>query len=428
LEFCGEATGIAQKLGLKTKLADLYYLVGLSYWFLGGLKTESLHSYKKGLDVLEDQEDTLQKALLCQQIGRVHVLTGEPEIGLDWVRRSIEIASKLGANWVLSHAYQTLALGLPLKEKDSIINYLEQAFNLAKKYGLDDPSRDVLGRAYDNLSENYSAIRGDYRRSMELLLEGIENAKRAVDLHFQAYLRGALALYAYLPLGEWEKCEKAAHEAIRLGRELGELYLIMPYNSLVFIACAKGELQKATELLNYILPIALKSEWPEFFVRSYLVEAAIRLAQNEFDEAEESLVGAFEYRKRGNTVTQAMMIDIAFGLVNVNLKKGNLEKASEYYQALRQMATVLDEKWAYAYERWAKGLIAEAQGDMDSAVGTLTECVELWKGVQRPYDLAKALMDLARVLQKVGNKQEAEQHFDEAKKISERLGIPSLKS
>lgn len=425
VRFCGEAVETAQRLGLKTELADLHALLGLSYFLVGNAKKEALESYLKGLEVLADSEDTLQKALLLQQIGRVYVLTGEPEVGLDWLKRSIEMASKLGAHWVLAHAYQTLALSRPLKEKTSIISYLEQAFDLANEHWLDDPGRDVFGRAYDNLVANLSAVKGEYRRSLDLVLKGIDYAKKAGSPHFQAWLGGDLAFYAYLPLGEWDACERVARETISLGRELGaELYLIESYNALAFMACGRGELQKARELVNYILPIAVKSEWPEFFVRSYQAAASIHLAQNELDEAQQYLLRAFEYRAKGNTVTQAAMLEIAFGLVTVTLKRGEVDKASAYYQELVRMASELDEKWGYAIERWARGLIAEAQGNATEGMKSLRESVELWKTVERRYDLALTHMDLGRMSEKVGNNSEAEQNFNAASGIFELLRIP----
>ncbi len=424
LRFCGEAIEIAERLGLKTRVAELYGLVGISYWSLGLSKKDALESILRGLKTLEDMEDTLQEAVLTQQIARVYAYTGEPGIGSNWVKKSIEVASKLGTHEVLAHAYLTLASTLPLKEKDSVFRYLEDALNLSLKHNLGD----AACRAYLNLATIYSTVKGDYRRSIDVFLKGIDYAKKVGNLTYETWLQTQLTFYTYLPMGEWERCQRSALETIRIGRELAEVYVIFPLNALALIAVARGEHHEAKEFLNEAINLALKSEWPMFLVPSYQVAAAIHLAQDELDEAGQKLLTAFEYRTKVNA-PWTPLLEVAFGLVTVSLKTGRLDKASAYYQELQQMASELDEPWGRAFEHWARGLIAEGQGGLEEAISRLKGCVELWKTVGRPYDLARAHVDLGRVLEKADIREEAEHNFNAAKKIFSQLRIPeSIKS
>lgn len=422
LRFCGEAIELAEKLGLKTRLADLYGLLGVSYWFLGNSKKDALDSYLKGLKVLEHLEDTVQEAVLCQQVARVYVLTGESAVGSGWVRKAIEIASKLGAHEVLAHAYQTLAISLSLKEKELMITYLEDSLKLALEHSLADPAC----RAYNNLAGTVCEVKGDYRRAIDVWLKGIDYAKKVGYLNYEVWLQKELVFYGFLRIGEWEKCEKIAQETIRIGRELGELYLIEPYNALAFIAIARGDLRRAREFLNESLPLAIKSEWPQFLVPGYWLAGELNLALNELDEAEENLLKALEYKTKAEGSVATFFLGVGFALVTFNVKKGRLDEASAYYQQIQQMASELDESWGWAFERWARGLIAEAQGNLAESIRWLQECVRLWGAVERPYDLGKARLDLSRVMEKAGNKVEAQQHFDDAQRIFDRLGIPTL--
>lgn len=419
LRFCGEAIEIAERLGLKTRLGELYGLVGTSYWFLGNSKKDALDGFLQGLKVLEHMEDTLQEAVLCQQIARVYVLTGESTLASNWIKRAIEIASKLGAHEVLAHAYQTLALSLSLKEKELMISYLEDSLKLALEHSLADPAC----RAYNNLAGTVCEVKGHYRRAIEIWLKGIDYAKKVGYLNYEVWLQKELVFYGFLRIGEWEKCEKIAQETIRIGRELGELYLIEPYNALTFIAIARGDLPRAREFLNESLPLAVKSEWPQFLVPAYLLEAELDLALNELDKAEENLLKAFEYRTKAEGSVATFFLDVGFALVTFNVKKGRLDEASAYYQELQQMASELDENCGWAFERWARGLIAESQGNLAESIKWLQECVRLWGAVERPYDLGKARLDLSRVMEKAGNKVEAQQNFEDAQRIFDRLGI-----
>ncbi len=422
LRFCGEAIDVAERLGSKTRLAELYGLMGMSHWQLGNSKRDALDSLLKGLRVLEDMKDTPQEAVLCQQMARIYILTGEPAIGTGWATKAIEIASKIGAQEVLAHAYQSLAQSLPYKQKESILRYLEVALNLA----LDQKLHDPAVRAFINLGATYSDLKGDYKLAEDFFLRGIDYAKKTGNLHYETWLRGELVEKVYLPTGKWERCQRAALETTSLGKELGELFIIYPYIALGFIAIARGEVDRAKEFLNEAIHRDLKSEWPQFIVPSYRLVAAIHLTQNEFDEAEENLLKAFEYSRKAGAILNPWP-EIGFELASLSISKGRLDKASDYYQQLLQIASELDERWAGALERWAKGLIAEAQGDTEEATKSLAESVEIWRTIERPYELARAQTDLARLLRKVGLNSEADKNFEDATKLFDRLGIPGPK-
>ncbi len=423
LRFSAEAIEIAQRIGAKTRLADLYGLVGISWLFLGNSKKDALESILNGLKVLEDMENTLQEAVLSQQIARVYVLTGEPSRASDWAKRAIDIALKLGAQEVLSHAYNTLAMAPPLKEKDSAFTYMEDALNIA----LGNNLAEAACRAYNNLASIYSSVKGDHRRAADLLLKGIDYAKGVGYLNYEAWMRGSL-IDELRRMGEWEKCERIAHEEITIAKELGELYLVEPYRSLAVITALRGESQKATEFANEALAIAVKSQQPQFIVTCYLVVATIHAKENNTDEAERNLLAAYDYRRQTGGAGSEFpdILQATFELVKLNVNKGRLEKAAEYYRELHHMTSELDERWGWALERWGKGLVAESRGEVGEAIRSLKECVEFWKTEERPYDLARAQMDLGRVLEKAGINSEAEQNFNSARKLFDRLGIPTV--
>ncbi len=113
-----------------------------------------------------------------------------------------------------------------------------------------------------------------------------------------------------------------------------------------------------------------------------------------------------------------------FMLVVVSLKKGAVERSDSFFQELCKMASVLDENWGFAYSKWAEGLIAEEKGDIGNSLSSLGECIDRWKKVERPYELARAYRDLARVQEKAGMRTEAKESLSAAQRIFAQLKIP----
>ncbi len=50
------------------------------------------------------------------------------------------------------------------------------------------------------------------------------------------------------------------------------------------------------------------------------------------------------------------------------LKKGDLNKASAYFQELQQWASEFGTDWAHSFELWTKGLVAETKGNVETAL------------------------------------------------------------
>ena len=83
-----------------------------------------------------------------------------------------------------------------------------------------------------------------------------------------------------------------------------------------------------------------------------------------------------------------------------------------------------DENWGVAYGKWAEGLIAEVGGDIVNSLSYLEECVDRWRKVERPYELARANRDLARVQEKAGMKAASRESLSAGQKIFSQLRIP----
>lgn len=65
----------------------------------------------------------------------------------------------------------------------------------------------------------YSVIRGDYTKAEEYENKAIGSSRKIGFRNYETYAQGGLALYAYLPSGQWDRALEAANISLRLASE-----------------------------------------------------------------------------------------------------------------------------------------------------------------------------------------------------------------
>ena len=413
VSYYRNAVVMAAHLKQNRKIAQLYSKLGYAHWFFGNDKQGALENYKEGLRVLEEEQDTAEEATICQGIARLLVNTGEVDTGLEWCQKAIEIARKLSAHEVLAQALQTLAIGLPTNQKNKadIFRYLEDSLSISTEHGLEDPAC----RAHVNLGSDYYHIKADYAKAKETYSKGIEYSRKIGYLNYEAFLGAELALYAYIPLGEWDKALEVANHSLRIGSEIGELHIPKSLIPLAVANLLKGNVDRAEEYLSRAYPLAEKSQWAEIIYYCCWALGKLYIKKNNLEKAEQHLI-------RGLQVGWAPPVEIYFELVNVYCTRGDLEKAQEFYQRIRSGAEELDEKWVYAFERWAYGLLASVSEDWNEAKEALKRSSELWSELKHPYHYAQTVLELGNALAKSGDVEGARKWVEDARGVFTQLG------
>ncbi len=418
VKYYKSALEIARRAREKRGIADIYSRLGIAYWFLGNDKQGALESYQEGLRALTGDNGTLEEARISQYIARLLVNTGDPKSGLTWCEKSIEIARSLNANEILAQGLQTLAIGLPptRDNKSEIIRLLEESLSISLEHQLED----ATCRAYVNLGSMYHHIHSDYVRSKEAYLKGVEYAKKIGYLNYESWLEAEFAHYAYLPLGEWEQAIETASHSLRIATDLGsELHTAKSLTPLASANLLRGNIARAEEYLGKAYPLAEKSQWTEIIYYCCLALGQLHLKKNDFPKAE-------RYLSRGSEMALEMgfppPFEIHFELVNLYTIEGDLEKARDFHGKLKSEAAKLDEKWGYAYERWAYGIIASEEKDWSEAKRAFKASAEIWRELKHPYNSAKTTLAYGDALSKSGNQSEGAELIAEARQTFSRLG------
>ncbi len=418
VKYYNEAITVAQQAKKKREIADVCSSLGYAYWLLDNNKRRALESYQAGLKALAGDDGTLEEATICQDIARLLVNTGDQKSGLTWCERSIQVARNLDAHEVLAQGLQTRAIGLPptRENKAEIIHLLEESLSISVEHQLEDANC----RAYVNLGSMYHHLYSDNVRSKEAYLKGLELAKKVGYLNYESFLEAELALYAYLPLGEWDKAIETASHSLRIALELGsELHTAKSLTPLAVANLYRGNIMRAEEYLAKAYPLAEKSQWTEIIYFCCLALGELHLRKSDFPEAARYLLRGQEVSLKEGFPPP---FQIHFDLVNLYSIEGDMEKARDFHAKLKSGAEKLDEKWGYAYERWAHGLIAFKEKGWNEAEEALRKSADMWKDLKHPYNNARTTLAYGQALAESGDQSKKRKLLDEAKQTFSRLG------
>jgi tetratricopeptide (TPR) repeat protein len=413
-----EALSLSTRLKQNPKTVEIYSDLGHVAWYNESDKQSAISYFREGLKASKQGEETSERAAILQDAGRLLIITREPEEGHAMCEEALRIARKVGAFPVQSHAIQSLALGLKRdrEHKDEILKYLEEALKLALDHELVDPA----SRAFHNLGCQYAFVRANYAKAEEILERGAEYARKNFALNYEAIIEAELATYAYLPIGKWGKAIESANHSYRVASEYGfKVGFSKSLMALGIVDLFHGNLDRAEEYLNQAHPLTQNIRITEW---TYLCDWALgklHLEKRQFEKAENYLLSAAEVGLHGAYISTHESL---FELVKLYLSTGNSVKTDETYQKLRYAAEELDEPWAYAYERWAGGLVAKAKADLKGAAEALQQSNELWTKLGHRYNTALTNLELGRIFHESGDQKKSAIHFDKAKTVFTELG------
>ncbi len=172
------------------------------------------------------------------------------------------------------------------------------------------------------------------------------------------------------------------------------------------------------EHLKTAYSLAERSRLVERIYPSCWALGKLYLEKGDLAKAEEFLLKGLNSGSRWGW--SSATLGVLAELVRVNCLKGELDKARGFFERMRFEAGRLGEKWGYAYESWALGLLASAGKDYAPAAEAFEKSSGLWKELNHPYHHAQTLLDLALALESAGGK--AGDRVQEATKILSHLG------
>jgi adenylate cyclase len=305
LEPAGDRVGAARMLRK----------IGALHWD-GGDRDRAGACFARGLELLGEHGDPIERAYLFQEMGRLAFRAGDNTGAVDWAERALAEATHeeeatseperaREAAVMRAQAYNTLGVALArLGRLTEAVEQIERSIGLAEE-------RDLLQaacRGYTNLGVLYSSL--NPQRSIETCLRGLETAKKVGDLGFQSRLYANLAV-AYCALTD--RCEaegiEAAQTAIDLDRRLGLLdHLAVPLIVLGQIHQCHGEHAEAFAMYEEALGLAEQVGEPQLLFPCYDGLATLYLDTGNQRLAESYLAKAQGVCERAGVEPDSLMV------------------------------------------------------------------------------------------------------------------------
>jgi DNA-binding CsgD family transcriptional regulator/tetratricopeptide (TPR) repeat protein len=145
--------------------------------------------------------------------------------------------------------------------------------------------------------------------------------------------------------------------------------------------------------------------------------ALLRLAQGRNDAACAAI-----RRLTGATSDRVRRASILPAHLEIMLACGDLAEARRARDELRELAHVFDTDVLRAVVAQADGAIALAEGHAQAAIEPLRSALELWQGLDAPYDAARVRVLVGRACRALGDDEAAGLELQAAKCVFERLG------
>ena len=233
---------------------------------------------------------------------------------------------------------------------------------------------------------------------------------------------GALEFQA----GHWTQAETVLRESLRLYHELGAASgEALALQRLGTLMTARGRLDEAMALLEEGVIVAGRASMrAHCLTRLYSSMTRNRLMAGEIEAAAHYLaLGLAMSERHGHCATcHALLYPVA---VSVQIAQGNFSQAEDSCQLLEKAAQEYQSQAWLAMACQARGELAAAQGDFESAMTGYDQAVQAFKSTGNQYDAAYCLMAMAEIRRKRKAPEDvkrAKAETTEAKRMLEGLG------
>lgn len=232
---------------------------------------------------------------------------------------------------------------------------------------------------------------------------------------------GALEFQA----GHWIEAESVLRESVKMYHEIGTASgEALALQRLGTLLTARGQLDEAMALFDEGVIVAERAIMrAHCLTRLYASMTRNRLMAGETDAAEHYLAFGLAMSERHGhcTTCHALLFPAA---VSVHLARGALSSAEEFCRQLEDAARQYQSRAWIAMARQARGELAAAHNDFETALTCYEEASQAFKAIGNEYEAAHCLAAMAEIRRKrksPGDATVARSEAAEAGLILERL-------
>ncbi|MGH3078319.1 MAG: ATP-binding protein [Gaiellaceae bacterium] len=393
-----------EDIGLTHPAARVTAQLGILIWQQEGDIERAIVEMERSLAVLADDEHDADLAMLAVQLSRPLLFAGRLDEALERNELALTIAEALKLPDVLSHGLNTKAIVLMTRGRHEEAELLlRHSLETALAHDRLEPAL----RAYINLV-SVMATWDRYRDALELARAGVELARRVGDRSGEHVLRTWCAGMLQV-LGRWD--EALAEEAL--------LDTDSPW-PLFYLAWARLERGERAEVGRRVSAVKDVLDWNEVQDRAAFraFEAHVAVADGKLREAltlaEDALGDRRELGIREVPFPLTAALDAAFAL-------SDLAKVDELLAIIEELPPgdlTPDLRGVGARFSARRAALKE---DPETASAGFVAAADIYRGIERPFDVAVVQLEHAEWLASTGRIDEAQPLLDETRGIFGRL-------
>jgi DNA-binding CsgD family transcriptional regulator len=384
-------------------------------WSIGKIKFEGedtrvgLEYFRRALE--ETGDDELLRARILESLSFPAVKQEGFRAGREYARQAVELAEKVGDKATLARALAQLGFLAFMCDEGVQTELFERAVALEDELGGLDLDYGPTARYARALFDS-----GVYDRARPLLerlcQRGRESGDAAVNMPF------FLLANIEIETGEWANAEEHAREsyevAVQTGREAAEPRGLF---TLARLEASRGDSESARAHAEQALVMTEGRGWNSGGPRGAL--GVLELTLENYEAAYDVVLPAIEtYRKLGVAIV-GQNLDAAEALAGMGRTADGRELLEE---AFEKAAAMMRLPWPSAAAARARGLLADADGDLEAAERELERAVSIGREVGWPLELGRSLLALGTVQRRARKKQAARRTLEEAVAVLENLG------
>lgn len=383
-------------------------------WSIGKIKLEGedirvgLHYFRRALEQTGG-DDRLRARILQSLAFPAAKHEGFPA-GQGYAREAVALSERLGDTPTLARALAELGHlafmcdeGIPTELFERAVALEEELGGLELDYG---PSARYARTLYDA---------GIFDRARQLLERLCERGRASGDA--AANMPLCILASVEFETGNWERAAELATEsydiAVQTGREAAEprgMY------TLARVEAARGEFDTARSRAEQALVLTDGRGWGSGGPRGAL--GFLELSLENFEAAYDVVMPAVEKYRRLGVPIVGQIFDAAEALAGM----GRTEEGHALLDFANEASAMMRLPWSMSAAGRARGLLAEAAGDLEGAQAALVLALEAGERAGIPLELGRSLLALGTAQRRARKKQEARRTLERALEIFERLG------
>jgi tetratricopeptide (TPR) repeat protein len=347
---------------------------------------KALKNLELALENFKEEDDLPNIAICHNELGIIQEDNGFFDQAIYHFNRSLEILKELNDNHKVIKVLNNLGnIYFLIKDLENSYNYYQDAFNLSQEENL--KSEEI--KSSSNLVEILYLLK-DYDRIKRILAKNAEFFKENEDIYGMVKVHIQYGKLFYLISDNYDESHQHLTEALELINRLGE---------------------------NISVYVKARLEWECYLNlgKIYRMWDNNTKAENYFLQSLEA-VRIFEI---GDNIKEGEILE---NLAELNLSKGDIERAIEYYELSCEIFYKFGDNTKNAELKYKIGKIyLEFEEDISKAIGFFEEALELYDDLGYYKECAIILHKLGDIYLQKGVIQIAISYFDKARNYFQNI-------